>query len=78
MGVRVRVRAQKMACGCVRRTLRNLCDVRAGAGISPHTKDLNYLDLENEKVKKTEICDNQPHNPKHSYRGILYLSPYVK
>ena len=32
MRVRVRVRAQKMACGCVRRTLRILCDVRAGAG----------------------------------------------
>ena len=32
MCVRVCVRVQKMVCGCVCRTLRFLCDVRAGAG----------------------------------------------
>ena len=54
--VQVRVRPQKLACGCVRRTLRILCDVRAGAAQKVRTLRVCQKEYEMSKCPKNALA----------------------
>ena len=78
--MRVRVQAQKMVCGCVRCTLKFLCDVRAGADQNCRTKGLKNKNASSESSSPHCICHSDFFKTSFCTANTATLSvhPYCK